>query len=87
MLRSRSMRIRIWRSIIFIIAVIAAIIVNKWLESGEQRQRDEALELQISWLETREERQVGREIQTVASSDIQVDVINREYADLSVIFY
>lgn len=87
MLRSRSMRIRIWRSIIFIIAVIAAIIVNKWLESGEQRQRDEALELQISWLETREERQAGREIQTVASSDIQVDVINREYADLSVIFY
>lgn len=81
------MRIRIWRSIIFIIAVIAAIIVNKWLESGEQRQRDEALELQISWLETREERQAGREIQTVASSDIQVDVINREYADLSVIFY
>lgn len=87
MLRSRNMRIRIWRSIIFIIAVIAAIIVNKWLESGEQRQRDEALELQISWLETREERQAGREIQTVASSDIQVDVINREYADLSVIFY
>lgn len=87
MLRSRSMRIRIWRSIIFIIAVIAAIIVNKWLESGEQRQRDEALELQISWLKTREERQAGREIQTVASSDIQVDVINREYADLSVIFY
>lgn len=87
MLRNRSMRIRIWRSIIFIIAVIAAIIVNKWLESGEQRQRDEALELQISWLETREERQAGREIQTVASSDIQVDVINREYADLSVIFY
>lgn len=81
------MRIRIWRSIIFIIAVIAAIIVNKWLESGEQRQRDEALELQISWLKTREERQAGREIQTVASSDIQVDVINREYADLSVIFY
>ena len=63
MLRSRSMRIRIWRSIIFIIAVIAAIIVNKWLESGEQRQRDEALELQISWLETKRGK-TGRERNT-----------------------